>query len=178
MSGMKRPSTTSLIISGIIMATGLAGLVLGSRLFVSGAAVADQTGDSGQMSGGVILALFGLFLLVTPPMTWVISLFTAERTRYGAWKQGLTPRERRWVETGETAALAGAAIGGYEANRAWARRIGERYMADQAAQAERDAMLMQAIQGTGTAGQPGAGAPGQPGQMPEPTPGQYQPYGD
>lgn len=156
------------------MTAGVAGLAMGGVLFLSGAALADQTGNSGQMSGGVTLVLFSLFMLFTPPATLLARAISSERTKYRVWKQGLTPRERRWVEGGEVAALAGAAAGGYEANRAWSRRIGERYQESQAAQAERDMMLMQAIQGNGPAGQ-GTGIPGQPGTIAEPTPGQYQP---
>jgi hypothetical protein len=178
MFGMRKPSTTSLVVSLIVMAVGLAALGLGGSLFVSGAATAAQTGNDGTMAGGIFLGLLGFFALITPLVTWMGRMAQADHRRYSAWKQTLTPRERGWVEAGEVAALAGAATAGYEANREWSRRIGDRYMADQAAQAERDLLLMQAIQGTGVAGQPGAGAPGQPGQVTEPTPGQYSPYGD
>jgi hypothetical protein len=177
MFGMRRPSTTSLVISLIVMAAGITALWTGGTLFISGAATEAQTGNGSTMSGGIVLGLFGFFALITPVVTWVGRMFQSEHRKYSAWKQTLTPRERGWVNGGEIAALAGAAAGGYEANRAWARRIGDRYMEDQAAQAERDQLLMEAINGTGPASQPGTGGtPGQPGTVPEPTPGQYQPY--
>jgi hypothetical protein len=174
MSGMKRPSTTSLVVSLIVMATGAAGLALGGSLFVAGAATAAQTGNSGTMTGGLVLGLFGLFLLFTPPATWVGRMFQAEHRKYSAWKLSLTPQERGLVEAAEVAALAGAAVAGWEANRARSRRIGEDYQASQARSAASDALLMQTIQGSGLAGQPGVtGAPDWPGQIPEPIPGQW-----
>lgn len=173
MSGMRKPSTTSLVVSLIVMTAGLAGLWLGGSLFVSGAALADQTGNSGTMTSGIFLGMFGFFALITPVVTWMGRMAQAEHRKYSAWKQTLTPRERGWVEGGEVAALAGAAAGGWEANREWSRRIGDRYQENQAKSAEADALLMQAIQGGGPASQPVTGTTGQPGTVAEPTPGQW-----
>lgn len=174
---MKKPSTTSLVVSLIVMVSGITVLILGGRLFLSGAALADQTGNSGPMGAGVALMLAGLFLLFAPPATWVVRTFTDDYSRYSAWKRGLTPQERAAVNAAETAALAGAAVAGWEAGRAGARRVGERYAASAAASKVSDAAIMQQLQANGAPGWPGASvpAPGQPGSAAEPIPGQYQP---
>jgi hypothetical protein len=168
MSGMKKPSTTSLAVSLIIMAAGIAALGLGGRLFLSGAALADQTGNSGQMSGGVALSLFGLFMLFAPASLWLARTWQADHARYQAWKKTLTPNERLAVNTAETAALAAAAVAGWEATRAGSRRIGERYQASAEVSKLSDAAFMEQIQ----AGTPAGLAAPYAGQ---PEPGQYQP---
>jgi hypothetical protein len=145
-----------LIIAGVVALTGMVVGCIGWAAFVSGAAVAEQTGQQGAMGTGVMLVLLGLFLAVTPA-GWVISRAIKV---YG-------PGRHRMSQGAQFAALSGLAVGGYAANRVWADRIRDRYDATDAA-------------ATGGAGQPEVSAPstGQPGSGIDPTPAMWEPHGE
>lgn len=85
MSGMRPLGKRDLIVSAIVTLAGIATGMIGVASFVGGAAVAEQTGNSGKMYTGVLLILLGLFVAFTPPIR-VICKALAPRAGQG---QGL-----------------------------------------------------------------------------------------
>jgi hypothetical protein len=167
---MKNPGKGTLIASLTVMLVGVTALGFGGHAFVAGAAVEAQTGNSGQMGAGAALAVVGLFLLMAPPITWVVREIEAQIRRERAWKATLTPQERIAVDAAEVAALAAGAIAAHELVKRQGERVRERYDATDAAAAR----YLASVDGMAGRLPTATGTTGQPGPVTDPTPGQYQ----
>ena len=182
---MNKRSAAKLIAAAAVMLSGLAALIIGMALVVHGSDAPNAGGTNTTGMPGAMLALLGLFLFFTPPATLVVKAFGEQHRRYVAWMQTLTPQEQVAVRLAEAAATTAAAVAFHEYNRHQGEKIRARYDATDAAAARSVQMAAQQNvaamqQNTGwSAGQPGTPVfPGQPGMVSDPTPRQYQPWGD